>query len=102
MRRVREYHVILNRLLKDERLNPNRALLAVALSMLTDTEGDEHELIKSVIRAVWGTPKYSRWGDEDDPQTPRDSNALELAQTEEIKTVFANLLKPEEGSVNAT
>lgn len=92
MRRVREYHIILNRLLRDERLNPNRALLAVVLSMLTDTEGEEYELIKSVIQSVWGNPKYARWSDPDDPATPQANSNREIEQTEQIKSVFADLL----------
>lgn len=97
MRRAREYHIVLNRLLRDERLNPNRALLAVALSMLTDAEGDEVDLIKSVLATVWGNPKMVRWSDEDDPRVPNPSTERERDQAEQIKSVWDSLLPAGEG-----
>lgn len=92
MQRVREHHIVLNRLLKDERLNPNRALLAEVLAMWTDTQGEEKTLITDILRSVWVSSKYVKWSDDDDPPTPAPGSMTEQQQSEQIKNVFASIL----------
>lgn len=67
MKRTREHNIDLKRLIKNERLAPNRGLLAVALSMYLDAEpGEEKDLFFNLLKNVWVSPKKIQWVDSED------------------------------------
>ena len=89
MKRIREHNQDLKRLTKNERLAPNRGLLAVALSMYLDAdEGPEKELFFNLLKNVWVDARRVRlWLDTEDVEmTPQvDRKQEKLA---EIRAVF--------------
>jgi hypothetical protein len=93
MQRKREHRIVLNRLLRDERISPNRSLLAEVLSMWLDAESDEEKaFVQDLIKNVWANPKRVRWIDEDDPQEEANRTNLEQEARDKIKDVFDQLL----------
>ncbi len=99
MKRIREHNQDLKRLIKNERLAPNRGLLAVALSMYLDAdEGEEKELFFNMLKNVWVSPKTIKWVDSedkgDDPAT-----IYEQQKIAQIRSAFDAVLAEHESKL---
>lgn len=100
LERQKLHRGVLNRLLADVRLSPNRALLAELLALYFDVvKTEDQELLRSLLVATFGNPRLIRWMDNEDP--PSDEKFLnrgDQAATEKIRDVFSEILKRGETS----
>lgn len=92
--RLRENRTALTKLLRDDRLTPNRRLLAFCMALLLDArEEADREFIQRLIEAVWVSPSRTRWNDSDDPQEPQSLTNVERDGALQIKSIFDTMLK---------
>lgn len=91
MQRLREHRIFMNRILRDERLTPNRALLAEMMMLWMDAEADEKAFVQGIINSVFGSPTRVRWRDEDDPPPTGQSGPLEKEAESQIREAFSFL-----------
>lgn len=100
LERAKQHHTVLNRLLADVRLSPNRALLAQMLAMYFDVvKPEDQELMRSLLVNVFGNPRLIKWMDNEDP--PSDETHLtrrDAAATQQMREVFSQILSQGEGS----
>lgn len=92
MQRVREHRIHLNRILRHESLNPNRALLAQALQMWIDADPEEKELMSQILRGVWVNPKQINWKDEGDPGIPNPESKTEAEDMATMRGIFSQIV----------
>lgn len=89
----------LKRLLRNEGMPPNKALLAELLSMYFDLiRDDDRDLIREIIRSTYGDPKSPRYRDRDDPPEQTTQTRGEIAQTSQIRDIMTAVLKRGETS----
>ena len=89
MRALKYKKTQLNRVIEDERLLPNRRLLALILMMYFDAEvGEEKELVLFLLRNQFLTPRGMRMYDDEDEAVKTENRALEY----EAKNVLEQYL----------
>ena len=90
-----KYHkTILNKIILDERLLPNRKLLAELLKMYIDSTGDDKLLLKTIILGEFVNRNGLKLYDtEDAAQTnkPGDRTATEQVAAARVKDVMSNI-----------
>lgn len=93
MLRKKQHQSDLNRIIRDVRLSPNRAMLAILISMREDAETDEDRLIyTTILLSTFGDPKHIKWLDaEDPPSTETHLSRNDAAQTAKVKEFYTNL-----------
>lgn len=92
--RLRENRTALTRLLRDDRLTPNRRLLGFCMALWLDAREEvDRQFIQRLMEAVWVSPIRTRWTDSDDPQEPQSLTNVEREGALQIKGIFDNLLK---------
>lgn len=103
LERQKQHRTVLNRLLKDIRLSPNRALLAEMLAIYFDVvKPEDQEMLKSLLIGSFGNAKLIRWYDNEDP--PSEEKFLsrrDAAATEKIRDVFSEILRSGEVGADA-
>jgi hypothetical protein len=89
MRRDKKHTRTLSMIVRDERLSPHRRLLGELLFLWVDAETEEEKkMLFEVIRAQYGSPKKTLWGEDKDSQVKKLSEAEETA-TAALKDFFA-------------
>lgn len=95
MLRHKKYQITFNRLLKDERISPNRRMLLALLQIYTDAKasGDHEEADKfwDIIKVQYGSSYRVNWTDREDPMTEYEQTQVEMAAAREIKEMYASL-----------
>lgn len=92
--RLRENRVALTKLLRDDRLTPNRRILAFCLALWLDARDDaDRQFLQRLIEAVWVSPVRTRWNDPDDPSEQPVQTNLERDGAAEIKGIFDQMLR---------
>jgi hypothetical protein len=80
----------------DERLHPNLRFLAELLSMIADSDGDEQQLFKDLLRARFITKSGVRWQPEKEDEPEKlDRSQATLASKDIIKGFMDNILQGE-------
>ncbi len=89
----------LNKILADERLQPNRKLLAELIVLYLDSDGpEEKELFSDLLRSVY-TKRGVDWNDSEDVAEPVDS--LTKKASDSIRNILGNLpLNQKSGGTN--
>lgn len=104
--RIRNNNSILARILRDERISPNRALLASFvfshqnLGMkdgkevpMTPQQARDKEMFYNVIITQWGNPKNIQWQDREDAGSdPQTSENLDAG--DKLRVMFEEVLRP--------
>lgn len=88
MRRLMKHRVILNRLLKDDRLSPNRRMLGELLSMWLDCDGDERDKVWEIIKAQYGSAEKVRWVSSEDAEQKESQANIEKQAIEGLRSMF--------------
>jgi hypothetical protein len=93
MKRVREHRRYLHKVVMDDRLSPNRRLLAAVLCQWIDADPDERDTVTKILLGVWANPKQVKWVDEEDDGLPKDPNTLiEAEARKKIASIFENVI----------
>jgi hypothetical protein len=96
-----KYHkTMLNKILADERLMPNRKLLAGLIKMFLDSTGDDKALFKTIILGEFLNKNGLKLYDtEDTAQTnkPGDRSFVEQAASANIKSVMSGIFGEDNG-----
>jgi hypothetical protein len=97
--RIRQHRIALTKILRDDRLSPNRRLLAFCLALWLDAEhAAGQEFVQNLVKAVWVTPERWRWtgpGDREDGKNDDPQSVLEQQTVRRMKGVFDDLLNAE-------
>lgn len=94
--RLREHRTALNKILRDDRLSPNRRVLAFCLSLWLDTTATDDQLfLRNLMEGVWINPKRWKWLDDEDPQQVEPQSLLEQQAVSKIKGAFDSMIKAE-------
>jgi hypothetical protein len=85
MSKLARHKEVIYRLVRDERLSPNRRILAEMLMLWIDeTDLDMKERLLKIIEAQFGTPKIIKW---DGPEKQSDTHGKEAEQS--LKDYFS-------------
>lgn len=92
--RLREHRIVLNKLLRDDRISPNRRLLAQLLAMMLDanTEEDRQFLKTLMLESFAPGRRATKWTDDEDPAGESNS-LLDQQSGSEINSVFDQVVK---------
>ena len=89
MQRVTKHKTVLNKILRDERLSPNRRLLGEMLALWLDSQDkDEKATILKLIEANFGSPKRTLWGEGNSPELKTSLGQIEAEATAALKEYF--------------
>jgi hypothetical protein len=96
-----KYHkTILNKILADERLMPNRKLLAGLVKLYLDSTGDDKHLFKTIILGEFlnnnGIKLYDSM-DTSQNNKPGDRTLVEQAASANIKSVMSGIFGEDNG-----
>lgn len=84
----------INRILKDERLSPNRRSLMAVLKIWINMEpGPEKEWFRGIIDAQFGNPQRTRWTDAEDSAEKESQSNITKEADATIKNIFSEALK---------
>lgn len=88
--RLREHRTALNKILRDERLSPDRRVLASCLALWLDAASvEDQQFLRSLMEGVWVKPKRWKWDDDSgEPQS-----LLEQQTVGKLKGVFDAILE---------
>lgn len=110
--RVRDTNTMLSILIKDDRLSPNRRMLAVLLHRyftlgmrqgkvmpMTDQESREKEMLYNIIVAQYGNSRNVQWLDREDLPIPAERIAnSNVEATDQIRAAMEAALGPKESN----
>lgn len=101
-RRLKRHQTVCNKILKlaDERLSGNRRALIELIALWLDCDGQDKELIASILRAEYGTPRRIRINDPEDPVSDEKVGALERENTPALRDALDLILKGEQECSN--
>lgn len=106
MLRFRKYQGQVNRLLKDERISPNRRMLVFLLQIYEDAKAandtKEADRIWSLISTQFG-PYVGKidWVDKEDKSDGFDKTKVEVEAAKEIKDLYVSLGREKDGNSNS-
>ncbi len=97
--RLRQHRTSLAKILRDDRLSPNRRLLAFCLALWLDAnQTTDQQFVQNLVQAVWVSPQRWRWsgtGDREDGKGDDPQSLLEQQTVRRMKSVFDDLLNAE-------
>jgi hypothetical protein len=92
MQSRRDHRIRLNRILRDERIAPNRALLAEMLYLYLDAEeGPEKTLIQQTLEVNFNNAKLIKWKDGQDPVVEVSMTDVQKAATAKIRDIWKEM-----------
>lgn len=101
MKRLVKHKTVLHRILKDERLSPNKRLLGEMLYLWLDVDDPENKKeIMSLIQATYGSPRRVLWKDGDSPQLIPSLSKIEAEAQASLKEFFAQAQEDAEDMKN--
>ena len=99
MKRLKWYKTVMNKVCLDERLSPNRRMMAGLIGMYMDAdEGEEQKLMKAILLGEFVTGKGIKYFDKEDDNIAYQrelTKKLEKDADESIKSVFDAVLGTE-------
>jgi len=96
-----KHRSILTKILKDDRISPNRRLLGEMLHLWLDAETvEDKQQLMSLIQATYGSPKRTTWKDGECSDIETSFSKAEADAQESLKKFFAEAQKDSEGLLN--
>lgn len=84
----------INRLLRDERLSPNRRTILAILKLWMKLDGSDKDFIKGVIDRQFGSGARIKWTDPEDAEAVKETfTNLDKEATDKIRNLFDEALK---------
>ena len=100
MRKKGDKHIgVLNKILKDDRLSPNRRMLAEMLRLWLDADDkNEKAILLQLIVANFGSSQKVYWLDKTDDGKPKQfpQNSMDIKAAEALKKYFEAMERGEE------
>ncbi len=112
--RIRDLNSVLARILRDERLSPNRTLFASLLHRyfslgmkdgkevpMTAQQQIDKQLLYNLIVMQYGNPRNIQWLDREDPGPADPATQENLAVTDPIRAAFDEALRGADATIQS-